>query len=273
MERFDFARFDYQMVPSAGDVSWNRYSLGGQYEVPISGNHSLGIAAFYQNIAYDFFDTTLNLGTEMFEEIHTIMAGVFYCWDFPTAWKVRGAFSPVISSSLSTGLQQEDIQYAGNFSVTKYWKGELDKVGVELGLGYGALNGKPDFYPIASVVGDIGKWSYKIGFPETAVQHQISIRHTVMAKASLRGSYANVSGETYVEGWGFLSDTKLEYRAVDMGLQHTYRLQPNLTSVARVGYLSENKLHLLNENDVLLNDFNTNGSFYITMGLTYNLNY
>ncbi len=269
----DIARFEYRMVPSAGDISWGNYAIALTPRIAFPKNNVLGGQFLYEKTMFSFFDTTVGLPIDSFEEIHQIAAGVFYRSNFSNAWGMKVFFSPVISSNLSQSLSWDDVQYAGSIAFLKKWIGEKNDIGFRFGLGYGALFGEPDFYPILSVGGTLGNhMGYRLGFPETHVYRNIGERHQVNLSVAPEGSFTNLSGALNDNGLPNLNDAKLEYKALDIGLEHTFRIQPYLNTLVKVGYLTENSLQLLDEATVMLNDFDTNGSVYITMGLTVNLN-
>ncbi|NHF59584.1 hypothetical protein FK220_009550 [Flavobacteriaceae bacterium TP-CH-4] len=273
MTGYEIARFDYSMVPSAGDIYWGSYRLAITPNIPLGKRSRLVVNLSYEKKTYNFFDTVIGLETEPLEETHHMMAGVFYRSEFSRNWTIETLFSPVISSNLVDGLGQDDIQYAGSLVFTKIWQGKKNNLGLRFGLGYGALLGRPDFYPILSLEGTLkNSWHYRLGFPETTLKYVIGERQQLSFIARPQGSYTNLSGPLSFFGTGTFTHSKLEYEAIDIGIKHTYRMQPYLTSLVNVGYLSKNQLLLLDQNHNQLNDFNTGDSLYITMGLTININ-
>lgn len=272
MEKYEIANFEYTMIPSAGDVQWNAYHLNAGYGISLLENHEVGIAVSYENTVYSFFDTP-SLNTNSFEEIHTIKTGIFYRYNISNSWEFKGAFSPVISAILNKAIENEDIQYAWEALLSKTCSKEDRSIGVDFGLLYGAFFGKPKLYPTINLFGTYGNWNYKLGFPETHINYQIDNRHQLKFGALFQGSYSNISNEINFSGVGSFTNSKLAYRALDFVLRHAFRLQPSITSIVKLGYLSENSLELLDKNDNGLMNFNTGGSVYVTMGLTLNLNY
>lgn len=268
----NLVHLDYTMVPSAGDVYWNQYELGIDYPFSIAKNESIGFLASYQNTLYDFFETANNLSSDSFEEVHTFEVGIFYSTEFSNSWRINVLFAPIVSSNLNEGLGHEDFQYSGHLIVRYKWIENNELLETQIGFGYGALFGKPEFYPIISLNGNWDTFSYSLGFPETNIIYDINKRHSLKAKLSWMGSYSNLSNDLGIQNLNFGRNSKLEYSTINLGAEYRYRLQPKITCIMKVGYLEDNTLQLLDNTGGLINDFSTHGSTYVTMGLTFNIN-
>jgi len=211
------------------------------------------------------------LVTDAFEEVHFLTGGVFYRYDFQKRWNLGITFSPVISSTLDTGLSGADFQYGGNAFIQKSWVTNDKVTALKLGVGYGSVLGRPNFYPILSFMTTFNEMSFELGFPESSITYDITTRHNLRLDAKYMGSYANISNGLPI-GQEVYENSKLEYDAIAVSIEHKYRLQPNFTSVLRIGYLLDNNLQLLSESEQQLNEFSTTESIYFSMGLILNFN-
>ncbi|GMN07072.1 hypothetical protein MTsPCn5_24610 [Croceitalea sp. MTPC5] len=271
-EKSGFATFHYDMVPEVGEASWNQYSVAFNKSLFSFKRQELGFVAGYRNTTYDFFETAIPSVTKAFEEIHLITGGFFYRHDLQRNWGFEVTFSPVISSTLDSGISGADFQYGGNANIHKIWNTNDGKVtALKLGAGYGTALGQPSFYPVFSFMTTFNRWSLELGFPGSSITYDITPRHDLCLNAEYLGSYANIQNGLPI-GQEVYNDSKLEYEAIDLGVTHKYRLQPNFTSVLRMGYLMDNNLRLLSGNEQQLNEFNTSESIYFSMGLILNFN-
>lgn len=270
---FEIATFQYSLVPAAGDLYWGSYEVAIAPKIKIAENYEIGAFLSYGKTMYSFFDTPVGIATESFEEVHLLSAGFFYETRLNDSWGAETFFLPTISSNFAESLTSEDIQYRGAFALNKKWDVYNNEMGLRFGIGYGPLFGKPDFYPILSLEGTFGHYlKYRVGFPETLVDYSPTGRHRLRAMAIFKGSYTNLSDALQLNEIGSFSNNKLAYETLDFGVQHHYRLQRRLSSVVKVGYLAKNSLKIMDVDNSQLYAFNTGNSWYISMGLTININ-
>lgn len=271
-EPLELGRFEYSILPDLGDTDLRRYSLNvtGGKQIK-SGSIGLGLA--YSLNDFTFFNASRTFDKSLYGEIHTISTNIFYKHNVNSSWSLNISVAPTLSSNFKNGLNNEDFVFNTSVTASKRWETDSGFSVLSFGILYGTILGEPQFLPAVSfrkIVNE--KWGYHLGIPLTGVHYTIDERHSFLARASFSGLYGNNSENTTFMGIGDFTNTKLSYRGVDLGLEHNYRIQPNLTTVIRIGYVLADRLEVLDEDNNLLYDFEPNNSVYLTMGLKFNLN-
>ncbi|MGB5817948.1 MAG: DUF6268 family outer membrane beta-barrel protein [Saonia sp.] len=268
----ELGRFEYSMVPSLGDTDLRQYGMhltGGKKLK--SGMVGLGLS--YTKHEFSFFNTFQTFDESLYENIHTVRASFFYRRILNDSWSMNIGATPTLSGNFKNNVSSDDLVFNVRAMVSKKWKSETGFSVLSFGIGYGTFFGEPQILPAFSFRKIVNRtWSYFLGIPTTGVNYNFNERHSIRARGAFSGLYANNSATTPFEGIGNLTNTKIRYNGADLGLEHHYRIQPNFTTVIRMGYLLGNRLEILDEANDLLYDFEPNGSAYVSIGLKFNIN-
>lgn len=264
--------WEYSMVPGIGDVDLEKHnaSLFGAFTLH-KGLLEAGLT--YNNHNFNFYGTSTDFDTTVYESMHTLTAHIAYRRPLNTQWSINVAMAPMLSSNFNEVVSSEDFVMNAFLAFIRSWSHGNGASQLTMGIGYGTLFGSPRFFPIISFKNKVNeRWSYSLGIPQTGISYAFTERHVLRARVTPIGLYANSSEPIFLNGIGYVQNPKLRFNGRDFGLEHNYRLQPRLTTVLRVGYTNVDNLDVLDDNNGILYDFEPDGSPYITMGIQYNLN-
>ncbi|MDY8136140.1 DUF6268 family outer membrane beta-barrel protein [Aquimarina sp. 2201CG5-10] len=262
---------EYTMVPDIGDVSMQQYNAQAAIGKRL-GKGMIGFGVNYTHSNFTFNNATTNFDTSSYETFHTIRGNLFYRRALGNSWSGNLVVSPVLSSNFESGISSEDFFINAIASVSKRWRKDESLATLTMGLGYGTMLGKPRFIPVISYRKKINdQWSYGLGAPKTNVQYQLNPKNEFVAFAGFNGLFANNSSSVTFSNTESLTDTKIQYNSLNLGLEHHFKIQPNWTTLIRLGYSPWNQLRILDNDFNEVYEFETNGSLFISMGLRFNL--
>ncbi|GAA4276377.1 DUF6268 family outer membrane beta-barrel protein [Aquimarina mytili] len=265
--------FEYGLIPNLGETSVEKYTVNFNLGKRLNKSQTIGFGVSYNAYNFMFNSTSNGFDASAYENIHDIMLKVYYKYAITTSWSANLMFSPTISSSLSESLSGEDLILSSIATLSKSWRNGDKRSLLVFGIGYGASLGKPQFIPVISFRKKINaRWSYILGAPQTMISYHSNERHKISAEASINGFFGNVSSGVDFPEIGSLQNTKLQYNSLDMALQYKYRIQPNWTTIIKMGYSPWNQLKILDNGNNEIYDFGASSSLFISMGLKYNLN-
>ncbi|MDT0606804.1 hypothetical protein [Croceitalea rosinachiae] len=266
----ELVSFEYSLVPSVGETEARMFNLSFTTKKATEIG-LIGLSLSYSNHQFSFFEVDNDLENSL-EVFHIVEPRFFYSGSIKNNWSLNISMSPILSSSLINDITNEDLIYNGKITISKDWYNNKNFNSFTLGIGRGQILGEPQFFPIISFNKEIGeRLSYSLGFPKSGLWYLVNERNLIHLRGMLSGIYANTSATTIFNG-DQIQHTKLKFSGLDIGLEHIYRLQPNISATTRIGFLSNNSLELLDSNQNLVYNFEPNGSAYLTMGIKYNLN-
>ncbi|MEW7291304.1 DUF6268 family outer membrane beta-barrel protein [Aquimarina sp. 2304DJ70-9] len=265
--------FEYGLMPNVGETSVEKYTVNFNFDKRLNESQTIGFGVSYN--AYDFMFNTASIGLDAsaYENIHDIRLRIHYKYAITASWSANLMFSPTISSSLSESLSEEDLILSSMATLSKSWGDKNKQASLAFGVGYGPYFGKPQVIPVILFRKKINaRWSYILGVPRAMISYHRDDRHKVSAEANINGFFGNVSSGVDFPELGSLQNTKLQYNSLDMALKYKYRIQPNWTTVIKMGYSLWNQLKILDNGNNEIYDFGASSSPFISMGLKYNLN-
>ncbi len=269
----EIAGFEYSVIPDIGETSIEKYSMNLNLDKKIDEKGVIGFGVSYDYYNFMFDNSSLDLDATAYERIHNIKASIFYKHFINTSWSANLVLSPSLSSSFDTSIDNEDFIINSSVTLSKSWTNRDKEALLTFGVDFGTTFGKPQLIPVISFKKNrAAKWSYALGFPQTRVHYTFDVRHRISADAGFNGLFGNVSSTVDFLGIGSLHDTKLQYNSMDTSLEYNYRIQPNWTTLIKVGYSPWNQLKILDKENNELYDITANGSMFISMGLKFNLN-
>ncbi|WP_344925472.1 DUF6268 family outer membrane beta-barrel protein [Aquimarina addita] len=264
--------FDYSTIQGIGDTSIEKYSIDTYLDTDYKKTN-IGFGFIYDNYNFLFTNAPFYTGSELYTDLHTIGAKLSYTYLVNDTWSANLFVLPMISSDLEQKITNEDIVINAKATVTKKWGSGMNSSSLLLGIGYDTTFGVPQLIPLISYQKRINlQWEYILGFPETYINFHHNTRHIISAATAITGLYGNLSSPFYDEDIRMISNTKLTYKTAATSLEYKYRIQPHWTTVVKAGYSFYNELAILDKDHTTIYDFNTDSSFFITMGLKFNLN-
>ncbi|WP_282079322.1 DUF6268 family outer membrane beta-barrel protein [Aquimarina algiphila] len=268
----EVAGFEYTVIPGLGEVGIEKYTANLNFGKKFNKS-VLGFGASYDSYNFMFNNAAIDFDTQSYETIHTIKTRLFYRYSINNSWFATVLFSPSLSSNLEGSLSSEDLIMSSAATVSKSWDNETKSSVLTFGISFGTAFGKPQFIPVISYQKMINtQWSYNLGIPRTKLNYSFDLRHKVSISASFKGLFGNISSTMNFKDLGNLTDTKLQYNALDTSVEYNYRIQPNWTTVIRIGYSPWNQLKILDKENKEIYDFEIDNTVFISMGLKFNLN-
>lgn len=262
--------FEYSLVPSIGDADAKMFNLSFTVEKATEIG-LIGLSMTYSNYQFSFFHFPRNLENSL-DIFHIIEPRFFYNGNFENNWSFNISMSPILSSNFINEITNEDLIYNGRITVSKEWYTNENFNSFTLGLGRGQVFGEPQFFPIISFKKEIGeKFNYSLGFPESGIRYAANERNLIHLRGTLSGIYTNNS-TTIIYNGDQMEHTKFKFNGLDIGIEYIYRLQPNISTITRIGFLTNNSLELQDSNQNVVYNFQPNESAYFTMGIMYNVN-
>ncbi|UJH69144.1 DUF6268 family outer membrane beta-barrel protein [Allomuricauda sp. SCSIO 65647] len=264
--------FDYRTMPSFGNHQWNAMHFRANYIIELGSKTDIALSTMYRSDDFTYFGLS-DIDESAFEDLHSVDLQIGWQQKLKKNWTLNVSFMPRAASNFSASMSNEDFFFMYGANLTKQWKGQKGEYSITMGLEQNTLLGKPRLLPTVSMKFDgYDTWGYTIGFPSSSVNARVGERHLFLASAVLEGLYFNNSSEGMPMVYDQVyNSSKLAFTGLDIGLSHKYRLQPNITTHARVGFSLSNTWQLQDGDTNVLYDFNADETIYFTMGLTYNL--
>ncbi|SDH28876.1 hypothetical protein SAMN04489796_102145 [Winogradskyella thalassocola] len=233
---------------------------------------TFGFGLGYTNHSIDFEDYDRFHDYSAFEELHSVEVFARYKTPLVNNWDLNLTVAPYLSSTFNDAISSEDfvLSYAANF--TKTWDKDGLKSTLKLGAGYGSLFGKPNFYPLVSYSKDVNKkLRYEIGIPVTGVFYKLNAQSSFNLKVEPESIYTNNTSGFSMENDAVINNSKLEFKAIKLGLGYQFRFDDNWSTSFNMGYLMASELSL-SENDNKIYDFGSKESLALNIGISFNIN-
>ncbi len=269
----EIAGFEYTTIPNVGDTGIEKYTLNLNLGKRFKKRGTVGVGVSYTYYDFMFNNASLDFDALSYENIHTIKSRFFFKYFINTTWSANVMFAPMLSSNFEGSLSHEDVIISSAVTLSKSWSNEKASSLFTFGIGFGTALGAPQLIPIVSFKKKVNEtWSYSLGVPRTEINYHFDSRHTLSTTASFNGLFGNISSTVDFQDLGSFVDTKLQYNSLDTSLDYRYRIQPNWTTIIKIGYSPWNQLKILDNENNEIYDFEPNSSLFIAMGLKFNLN-
>ncbi|WP_179352185.1 outer membrane beta-barrel protein [Winogradskyella vidalii] len=270
-ETEDLVALDYEMYTSLNQIQFENKTVAVDLTSLLEPSN-LGFGVTYTNHSIDFEDYEMYHNFQALETLHSVEVFAKYQKALANNWNMGITLAPYLSSTFNDAVSNEDFvfSYAANF--IKSWDNDGHKSYLKLGLGYGAVFGKPSFYPLLSYTKHVDeKLRYEIGFPRSGAFYKINTQSSVDFTLAPTSVYANNSSDFSLENGMVYSNSKLEFKALKAALGYTFQFDDYWSSYFSVGYLTASELTLTN-NDNKIYDFDSNESLSLNLGISFNLN-
>ena len=184
---------EYSMAPGIGDVDLEKYNVSFRASFKLKKG-LLAAGLTYNNHSFNFYGTNSDFDKTVFENMHTLSAHIAYKRPLNPKWSISAAMAPMLSSNFNEDISNEDFVMNGSLAFIRSWGHEKRVSQLTMGIGYGTLFGEPRAFPLISFENKVNEhWSYSLGIPRTGLAYSFSERHTIRAKVSTIGLYANSS--------------------------------------------------------------------------------
>lgn len=268
----ELARFDYTMIPSIGDIELKRTSIAFNFGAKVKKG-LLGFGLGYDNSTLYFKSADAHNLHNNFTNLHTVRMNIVYRKPLKNNWAFNTVFAPMLSSNFAGSLTTEDFVFNSFTSFSKRWfKNEL-KSSLNIGLGFGTLFGSPRLFPLASYYSEINeKLSFSIGLPRTEVTYKLNDFNSINLNVKPEGLYANNSSDLVLEDGKIYENSKVVYNALKLSLGYNMKFEKNWVASFNLGYIPVSSVTILDNNDNDINDFNTDDSVFVNVGVSFNIN-
>ncbi len=267
----DLVTLEYSNYLDLNNVQFDNKSIAIDFSSLLKESN-LGLGMTYTNNSIDFvsYDRTHNYS--MFETIHNVEIFARYKKAIVNNWTMDLVLVPYLSSTLNDKISNDDfiLSYSANF--TKTWYKDGLKSALKLGVGYGALFGKPDFYPLISYASNVNeKLRYEIGIPITGVFYELNEQNGFDFTVEPESIYAYNGSDYRIENGQIIHNSELEFKAIKFELGYNFKFDNNWSTNFNVGYLVDSEL-TISENDNNIYDFDSGESLSLNIGISFNIN-
>ncbi|MBU2929411.1 DUF6268 family outer membrane beta-barrel protein [Winogradskyella psychrotolerans] len=267
----DLLALDYGNYLNLNDIQLEHKSVAMDF-TSLLNSSTFGFGVDYTNHSLDFEDYDRFHDYSAFNELHSVELYARYKTNLVNNWDLNLTVAPYVSSTFNEAISTDDfvLNYAVNF--LKTWDNDGLKSTLKLGAGYGSLFGAPNFYPLVSYSQNVSeKLRYEIGLPVTGVFYKLNAQSSLDFKAEPESIYANNVSGFRTETDGVVYNSKLEFKAVKLGLGYKFHFDDNWSTYFNMGYTMASELSLI-DNDNTIYDFDSNESVALNIGISFNIN-
>ena len=270
-ESGDLVTLEYSNYLDLNDVQFENKSIAIDFS-SILKESNVGFGITYTKNSIDFISYDRIYDYSMFETIHNVEVFARYNKVMVNNWTMDLVLAPYLSSTLNEKISYDDfiLSYSANF--IKTWDKDGLKSALKLGVGYGALFGKPNFYPLISYTSNVNeKLSYQIGIPITGVFYKLNEQNGFDLTVGPTSIYAYNGSDYRIENGQIIHNSELEFKAIKFEFGYNFKFDDNWSSNFNVGYLAASEL-TISENDNNIYDFDSGESLSLNIGISFNIN-
>lgn len=268
---FDFA---YDLYPGLHSVDLDAKALEfcTTFAVP---KGVVGVGGAY---TYTAMTSSANAWTPelmAYGDFHRINLLMTYTHALSDSWSFDIGFSPQLSSTFATSLRRNALVLGSQIGVKRLLGATSKPSYLSIGLAYGTALGSPKLYPTLSYFNTINaKLRYKLGFPETAVYYTLNTQSRFDFTIAPQSLYTVHHGSLYTTSTtASVSDTYLEYTALQWSLRYHFDFDNHWSSFFKVGYSTSTAMTINTINtDTTVYDFEADNGFMVGFGLNFNIN-
>lgn len=261
----------YSSYPSLNAVQLDAKSVVIDF-TSVLDKPTIGFGMSYTHNSLDFDEYDRFHDYSAFEDLHSIEVFARYKKVLANNWDVNAVIAPYLSSTFNEAISGDDfiLSYAAN--ITKNWDNDGLQSSIKIGAGYGALFGKPNFYPLISYAQDVNeKLRYEIGLPVTGVFYKLNQQSSFDVKAEPESIYANNASSFSLADGTVIYNSELEFTALKLGLGYQFNFDDNWSTYLNMGYLFASDLSL-RETENTIYDFDSTESLSLNIGISFNIN-
>ncbi len=266
----DYIRFEYSVLPELGDTDIEEYRLNLQKAFQFNKiRATAGLS--YSKLRFQFYDINQVFDESTYEDADEVSLFVGMHKRLKSNWIFSLNLRPTLSSNFASSLTDEDFILNAGVAFTKLWA-DKNRI-LSLGLVYNTLLGTPLPFPflIYRTAPNLN-WTIQLGIPRTEVFYNVNQRNRVAVRAGLRGFYINNSETVRFGELGSYENSKLRLNGLDLGLMYQFRLQPQILTILKFGYIPWSRMEIISSDQDLIYDFAPTGGAYLNLGLKFNIN-
>ncbi|TPN84825.1 hypothetical protein FHK87_17285 [Aquimarina algicola] len=271
----DLARIEYAYIPQSGsDNVYSRFRASFNYPIKLKEEGSyLVISPQYRYNNLKIEDGLLFEESGDLNAFHTIGLELGYTFKLKNNWRFGAKLGGAISSNFEgSGLEADDLRYAGSLYFVKSYKGKnLPKTSrLVIGLRY-AIPASINFpLPIINYYKRFHpSWSYSVGTPKSSIKYFFNEKNTIQTFVSLDNFYGNLqNNRTFIDRDG---QTKIAENAsmltINAAVGYEYYFTEHLLLYTYAGYTLSNEIRLRDNNQENVLIINDNNTFYFRSGI------
>lgn len=229
----------------------------------------------FHSISFDYYrlnyDANFMPYTESLERFYTMNYRINYTRNLSDTWQLGANFLVGAQSNFSTSISSEDFNLGGGLFVVKNSLGNKSRSRLVIGLNFSNALGEPRLLPMIGYTKIYNNGNaFALGFPNTFYNYQFNPKTSVKALLDFQGFYANVGVRP-----AFSQDENISrafFLSAGLGLQLKRKIDANWSVFLKSTYSFLNDYTLLNEAEDEIFDFGLDPVFYISTGVTFNIN-
>jgi len=273
-QRMTSFNFFYNLYPELNTVDLDAKTLAfnTSFSLPKA---ELGLGAAYTYTVLNSSEYSWSPELIAYGDFHQINLSLNYNHFINENWSFGIEFSPLIASTLATSLQSNNIVLATQVGLKRWLRDKSKPSYVSVGLAYGTELGSPKVYPTLSYFNTVNnKLSYKLGFPETAIYYSLNAQSKIDFTVAPQSIYTVHNKSIYSNSFETsVSDSYLEYTALQLGLRYHFEFNNNWSSFFKAGYATSTAMKIKDINtDNTIYDFEADNGFLVGFGLNFNIN-
>ncbi|WP_178984080.1 DUF6268 family outer membrane beta-barrel protein [Winogradskyella helgolandensis] len=267
----DVMALEYGNYLNLNDIQLENKSVAIDF-TSLLDNPTFGFGIDYTNHSIDFEDYDRFHDYSAFEELHSVEIYARYKKALVNNWDLNFTVAPYLSSTFNEAISSDDFVLSYSVNFLKTWDKDGLKSTLKLGAGYGSLFGEPNFYPLVSYSKNVSKkLRYEIGIPVTGVFYKLNAQSSLDFKAEPESIYSNNASGFGIESDEIVYNSKLEFKAVKLGLGYKFRFDENWSTYFNMGYIMASELSLTDNNNKIY-DFDSKESVALNIGISFNIN-
>lgn len=266
----DFVSTSYTFVPSRlNQVDFNQSRT--VVNIPIRTN----IGLFSSSLSFDYYkfnyDANLVSYTQSLEEMYAANYRINYTRPISDSWQLGLNFLVGTQSNFGAPLSGEDFNLGGGLFFAKESSRNQSRSRLVVGINFTNALGEPRLLPMIGYtkIYDNGN-VFALGFPNTFYRYQINERNSLTALVDVQGFYMNIGDRPEFDQNSNIS--KAFFISLASGLEFRHKIDENWGISLKSSYAFLNDYTLLDEDEVEIFDFDLAPVFYISTGLTFNIN-
>jgi len=242
------AGFNYTRFPNAPlvnspinqEVQINEYSFFVNIPKPLKNQKTVLVNGLQYKLVTPFLQNDAALGIDG-QDFHIIGYQFLALHKLKNNWAVLGVLNPILSSTLSTDLGQDDLLVNGTL---QFMKQQSERFSYGGGLLFTSRFGNPQLFPALMVTAQTPKSRFRAFLPQEITYDRYYGKLTVGLQAVVDGSLYNVDLLVDNGGGNVEPVDKVAYTRIVIGLTLSYRLGKMLQIQAAGGITASRSVEL-----------------------------
>jgi hypothetical protein len=228
-----------------------------------------------QSVSFDYYklnyDANLLPFTESIERFYAMNYRVNYIRSISKNWQFGTSFLVGTQSNFRSSISSEDFNLGGGLFFAKNSLGKQSRSRLVIGLNFSNALGEPRLLPMIGYTKIYNNGNaFALGFPNTFYNYQLNSKTSLKALLDFQGFYANVGDQPRLNQDENIN--KAFFLSAGLGLELKRKIDANWLVFLKSTYAFLNDYTLLNEAETEIIDFGLDPVFYISTGVTFNIN-